>query len=54
MGGPLNALEVCDNERGVLEKSVDWKCVGKSTRKGNKDKKSGGDVEPQVVSGRVS
>ena len=40
--------------RGVCrEKSVGWKCEGKSTRKSDKDTKSCGDVEPQVVCRRV-
>ena len=37
--GPVDVLEVCDNERDMLRKELGSKCVGKRTRKGNKDSK---------------
>ena len=40
LGSPLDVLEVCGNERGVLRKSMGLKCVvGKGTQKGKKDNK---------------
>ena len=39
LGCPLDVLELCDNERGCLEKRAGLKGAGKRTRNGNKDNK---------------